>query len=49
MIEVGGPESGTPLLMVGTRHLGGALASAPAEAGALGAVEGEHVVMGVGW
>jgi FAD/FMN-containing dehydrogenase len=34
--------------MVGTRHLGGALASAPAGAGALGAVEGEHVVMGVG-
>ena len=34
--------------MVGTRHLGGALASAPAGAGALGVVEGEHVVMGVG-
>ena len=48
MIEVGGPESGTPLLMVGTRHLGGALASAPAGAGALETVEGEHVVMGVG-
>jgi hypothetical protein len=48
IIEVGGPESGTPLLMVGTRHLGGALASAPAGAGALGVVEGEHVVMGVG-
>ena len=33
IIEVGGPESGTPLLMVGTRHLGGALASAPAGRG----------------
>ena len=48
IIEVSGPESGTPLLMVGTRHLGGALASAPAGAGALGAVEGEHLVIGVG-
>jgi hypothetical protein len=48
IIEVGGPDSGTPLLMVGTRHLGGALASAPPDAGALGKVEGEHVVVGVG-
>ena len=48
VLGVGGPESGSPLLMVGTRHLGGALATAPAGAGALGAVDGEHVLMGVG-
>jgi hypothetical protein len=47
-IEVAGPESGTPLLAVATRHLGGALASAPPGAGALGQVEGEHVINGVG-
>jgi FAD binding domain/Berberine and berberine like len=48
LVEIGGPESGSPLLMVGTRHLGGALSRAPADAGALGALEGEHVVLGVG-
>jgi hypothetical protein len=48
LIEVGGPDSGSPLLMVGTRHLGGALAGPPPGAGALGAVEGEHLVLGVG-
>jgi hypothetical protein len=47
-IEVVGPDSGTPLLGAATRHLGGALANAPAGAGALGAVEGEHVIAGVG-
>ena len=47
-IEVAGPESGTPLLAVATRHLGGALASAPPGAGALGQVQGEHVINGVG-
>jgi FAD binding domain len=48
LLEVGGPDSGSPLLMVGTRHLGGALARAPEGAGALGSVEGEHVLLGVG-
>jgi FAD/FMN-containing dehydrogenase len=48
IIEVAGPESGTPLLAVATRHLGGALASPPEGAGALGSIEGEHVVAGVG-
>ncbi len=47
-VGVGGPESGSPLLMVGTRHLGGALASAPEQAGALGSVQGEHLILGVG-
>jgi FAD binding domain len=48
LLEVGGPDSGTPLLMVGTRQLGGALAKAPEGAGALGSLEGEHVLIGVG-
>jgi hypothetical protein len=48
LIEVGAPDSGSPLLMLGTRHLGGAVASAPADAGALGAVDGEHALLGVG-
>jgi hypothetical protein len=48
IVEVGGPESGSPLLMVGTRHLCGALSRRPADAGALGALDGEHVVLGVG-
>ncbi len=48
LIEVGGPDSGTPLLAVATRHLGGALSTAPSGAGALATVEGEHVVQGVG-
>ena len=48
LIEVGGPDSGSPLLMLGTRHLGGAAASAPADAGALGSVNGEHALLGVG-
>ena len=47
-IEVAGPDSGTPLLAVATRHLGGALSRPPAGAGALGRVEGEHVINGVG-
>lgn len=48
LVEVAGPDSGTPLLAVGTRHLGGALASAPAGAGALATVDGEHLLAGVG-
>jgi hypothetical protein len=48
LIELGGPESGSPLLMVGTRHLGGALRRAPEGAGALGSLTGEHVLIGVG-
>jgi len=47
-VAVAGPDSGTPLIAVGTRHLGGALARAPKGAGALGAVDGEHVVSAVG-
>jgi FAD/FMN-containing dehydrogenase len=48
LMEVAGPDSGTPLVAVGSRHLSGALASAPAGAGALSRVEGEHVIVAVG-
>jgi hypothetical protein len=48
LIELAGPESGSPLLSVGTRHLGGALGRAPENAGALAALTGDHVVIGVG-
>jgi hypothetical protein len=48
LVELAGPGSGSPLLMVGTRQLGGALGRVPEGAGALGAVEGEHALLGVG-
>jgi hypothetical protein len=48
LIELAGPDSGSPLLLAGTRHLGGALETAPPDSGALGCVNGEHVLMGVG-
>ena len=39
---------GSPLLSAELRHLGGALAEAPAGAGARGRLEGEFLLMGVG-
>jgi FAD/FMN-containing dehydrogenase len=39
---------GSPLLSAELRHLGGALAEAPADAGARGGLEGEFLLMGVG-
>ena len=48
LVELAGPGSDSPLLMVGTRQLGGALGRTPDGAGALGAVEGEHALLGVG-
>ncbi|HYP48966.1 MAG TPA: FAD-binding oxidoreductase [Thermoleophilaceae bacterium] len=48
LVELGGPGSGTPLLMLALRHLGGALGSAPAGAGALDSLDGEFVLYGVG-
>ena len=48
LVEVAGPASGSPLLMVALRHLGGAAASPPAGAGALGSVDGEYALYGVG-
>ncbi len=48
LVEVAGPASGSPLLMVGLRHLGGAAGIAPAGAGVLGSLEGEYAMYGVG-
>jgi hypothetical protein len=47
-IEVGGPGSGSPLLLLELRQLGGALADAPEGAGALGALNGEFALYGIG-
>jgi hypothetical protein len=48
MVELVGPGSGSPLLSVEIRHLGGALDRAPAGHGALATMPGSHVVFGVG-
>ncbi len=48
LVEAAGPGSGSPLLMAAVRHLGGALASAPENAGVLGSLDGEYVLYGVG-
>jgi FAD binding domain/Berberine and berberine like len=47
-IEVGGPGSGSPLLMLELRQLGGAVAETPAGAGALGSLPDEFTLYGVG-
>jgi FAD binding domain/Berberine and berberine like len=47
-VEVGGPGSGSPLLGLELRQLGGALAEAPAGAGALAALPGEFILFGIG-
>jgi FAD/FMN-containing dehydrogenase len=47
-VEAGGPGSGSPLLMLELRQLGGALAEAPAGAGALASIDGEYCLYGVG-
>ena len=47
-VEVGGPGSGSPLLMLELRQLGGALAEAPDGAGVLAAFADEYALMGVG-
>jgi hypothetical protein len=47
-VEVGGPGSGSPLLFLELRQLGGALAEAPEDAGALGALAGHYALFGVG-
>jgi FAD binding domain/Berberine and berberine like len=46
--EVGGPGSGSPLLMLELRQLGGALAEAPDGGGALSALTDEFTLYGVG-
>ena len=47
-IEVGGPGSGNPLLMLELRQLSGALAEPPGGAGALSALPAEFALFGVG-
>jgi hypothetical protein len=47
-IEVGGPASGSPLLLLELRQLGGALAEPGGGAGALGALPDEFTLFGVG-
>jgi FAD/FMN-containing dehydrogenase len=47
-LGVAGQGSGSPLLAAELRHIGGALAEAPADAGARGDLEGEFLLFGVG-
>jgi hypothetical protein len=47
-VEVGGPGSGSPLLMLELRQLGGALAGASEDGGALSSLDGEYSLYGVG-
>jgi len=48
LVRIAGKDSGSPLLQVDLRHLGGALADKADGAGALGALEGEFAVSAVG-
>jgi hypothetical protein len=47
-VDVVGPESGSPLLLSEIRHLGGALARAPENAGALAKLDAGFVMYSVG-
>jgi hypothetical protein len=47
-VEVGGPRSGSPLLFLELRQLGGALAEAPEDAGALGSFADDYALFAVG-
>ena len=51
LVEAAGPDSGSPLLAVEVRHLGGALTEAPEDAGALATVDGAFTLgfVGVPW
>jgi FAD/FMN-containing dehydrogenase len=46
--EVAVPESGSPLLLAELRHLGGALARPAENGGALGKLDGEFTMLGIG-
>jgi hypothetical protein len=48
LVEAAGPGTGSPLLSLEIRHLGGALAVAPENAGALATLDGSFVAFGVG-
>jgi hypothetical protein len=48
LVRVAGPGSGSPLLSVEMRHLGGAAAASPGGAGVVGAIDGQFMVFAVG-
>jgi hypothetical protein len=48
LIDAVGPGTGSPLLTVEIRHLGGALAVAPENAGALATLDGSFIAFAVG-
>ena len=48
LVEVAGPDSGSPLLSVELRHLGGAVGREPEDAGALARIDGAYSLFGVG-
>lgn len=48
LLEVADPATGSPLVVVELRHLGGALGRVPEDAGALGAFNGEYLFLAVG-
>ena len=48
LLEVAGPDSGTPVLAVSIRHLGGALDESPAAAAAAGAVAEPYLLFSLG-
>jgi hypothetical protein len=47
-VGIAGVDSGSPLLLADLRHAGGALAEAPPGAGALGKLDSEFVMYGIG-
>jgi hypothetical protein len=47
-IGAAGPETDSPLLLAELRHLGGALAQVPENAGALDKLDAEYVMLGIG-
>ena len=47
-VDAGGPGSGSPLVHLELRHLGGALAEAPAGHGAIAKLDGEYALLGLG-
>ena len=48
IVDVAGPNSGSPLLSLELRLLGGALSQAPPDAGALGSLDHALLTLGVG-
>jgi hypothetical protein len=48
IVEAAGPGSGSPLLSVEFRHLGGALSDRPPNAGALASLDHAFLTLGVG-